>query len=317
MRPQGRSQLHGHARAWGLVALVGLRQAWLRLVPRCVERLADGPRSCRAVASAPTVPKMTARPPALAATTSAGPWCRSGGRLAGLGPQRGGLAAAALGDAGAACKGFFCASYSVVASVTRGLPGAAGQVSPTRGAGLPRPSAMAAAAGMAMRSSLSAAVDATAGRTAGLGEDNGRLMRAGPGTSRTATSVHHGHVRSPAVAPILIRRAHFMCCATPAPPTPAGEQARGHAGSVGEHVGHNGVRWRLPARPTARDRPIGDSDGEQAPRRRRVGAVRCHSTTVEESAQGASRALLEKGGEAPQATMIAQFHTSRGGRGIN
>jgi AhpD family alkylhydroperoxidase len=51
---------------------------------------------------------------------------------------------------------FLCALYRVVAAVTRCRPCALGKVSMTRGAGLTRPSSMAAAAGMAMRSSMRA-----------------------------------------------------------------------------------------------------------------------------------------------------------------
>src|SRR5262249_36356557 len=51
---------------------------------------------------------------------------------------------------------FFCALYSVVASVTRWLPCSQGKVSMTRCAGLTRPASIAAAAWMAISSSIRA-----------------------------------------------------------------------------------------------------------------------------------------------------------------
>jgi len=64
----------------------------------------------------------------------------------GLGPQCDDPAAGSLGDTFDALQGFFCALYSVVASVTRWLPCSQGKVSTTRWAGLTRPSSIAAAA---------------------------------------------------------------------------------------------------------------------------------------------------------------------------
>ena len=57
-----------------------------------------------------------------------------------------GLAPTSLRDAGHQFEGFFCALYSVVASVTRWLPCSHGKVSTTRWAGLTSPSSIAAAA---------------------------------------------------------------------------------------------------------------------------------------------------------------------------
>src|SRR5215510_10362085 len=67
-----------------------------------------------------------------------------------------GSAAARLRDVCDERKRFFCALYNVVASVTRWLPCSQGKVSMTRCAGLTSPSSMAAAAWMAISSSMSA-----------------------------------------------------------------------------------------------------------------------------------------------------------------
>src|SRR5437660_5614580 len=72
----------------------------------------------------------------------------------GLTRERCGSAVALLCDVCDEFEGFFCALYSVVASVTRWLPCSHGKVSMTRWAGLTRPASIAAAAWMAMSSSL-------------------------------------------------------------------------------------------------------------------------------------------------------------------
>jgi hypothetical protein len=74
----------------------------------------------------------------------------------GLPREARGVAAALLRDVFDELQGFFCALYSVVASVTRWLPGAEGKVSIRRWAGLTRPSARAAAAWRATNSSIRA-----------------------------------------------------------------------------------------------------------------------------------------------------------------
>ena len=72
----------------------------------------------------------------------------------GLARELGGPGAPLRGDVSNEGERFLGAVYRVVASVTRGLPGSLGKVSMTRGAGLTSPSSMAAAAGMALRSSI-------------------------------------------------------------------------------------------------------------------------------------------------------------------
>lgn len=129
MRTEGRSQLHGQALALGLVDLVGLCQEVLSPLPQGVDRLATGQElPC---GGAHQGHEDTALSPAVAAKTTHDRfellW-----QAVGLGPQLGGLAAASSGDAVDAFKGFFCALYRVVASVTRWLPCAAGKVSTTR-----------------------------------------------------------------------------------------------------------------------------------------------------------------------------------------
>jgi hypothetical protein len=74
----------------------------------------------------------------------------------GLGRQRRGSGGALLQDGLDEGEDFFGALYSVVASVTRWLPCADGKVAMRRGAGLTRPSSIAAAAWMATNSSLRA-----------------------------------------------------------------------------------------------------------------------------------------------------------------
>ena len=76
--------------------------------------------------------------------------------LLGLAREDRGTAAVFLRDGFDERKHFFCALYSVVASVTRWLPCSQGKVSMTRCAGLTSPSSMAAAAWMASNSSLRA-----------------------------------------------------------------------------------------------------------------------------------------------------------------
>jgi hypothetical protein len=70
--------------------------------------------------------------------------------------ERGGAGAALLGEVGDELEGGFGALYRGVAAVTRWLPWARGKVSMTRGAGLTRPSSIAAAAWMAIRASIRA-----------------------------------------------------------------------------------------------------------------------------------------------------------------
>ena len=129
MRTEGRSQLHGQALALGLVDIVGLRQELLSLLPKGVERLAEYQELLFGVAYQGH--DETALSPALAAKTTHDLFDLLL-QAVGLGPQLGSLAAASPGDAVDEFKGFFCALYSVVASVTRWLPCSAGKVSTTR-----------------------------------------------------------------------------------------------------------------------------------------------------------------------------------------
>ena len=129
MRTEGCSQLHGQTLALGLVDIVGLCQEWLSPLPQGVDRLAKGQELPFGVAHQGH--EDTALSPALAAKTTHDLF-QLLLQAVGLGPQLGGLAVASPGDATDEFKGFFCALYSVVASVTRWLPCSAGKVSTTR-----------------------------------------------------------------------------------------------------------------------------------------------------------------------------------------
>jgi hypothetical protein len=190
MRTAGRRQLHGEARAVGRGAIVRLRQAWLRLLPQGVDRRAECPALLVGVAYQGH--DETALSPAVAAHTTQDLVALLV-QAVGLGPQLGGLAAVARGEAVDAVKGVVCAVSHVVAAVTRGRPGAAGTGATTRGAGLISPAASAAAAWMARRASMSASSIRprtslrVAGRTTGAGaRDAGYARR--PPADITATS---------------------------------------------------------------------------------------------------------------------------------
>ena len=106
-------------------------------------------------------------------------------------------------------QGFFCALYSVVASVTRWLPCSHGKVSMTRWAGLTRPCFHGGRGLDGDEFIHECLVDAAPKLAEGLGEYKMRLRARGLVLPQ-ATGVHHGKVRAQAVADILIRPAQFV-----------------------------------------------------------------------------------------------------------
>ena len=166
-------------------------------------------------------------------------------------------------------KGFFCALYSVVASVTRWLPCSHGKVSMTRWAGLTRPSSIAAAAWMAISSSMSASSMRPRNSQRVSGSTKCACER-GAWYSLQATGIHHGKVGAQAVADILIRSAQFVFEQLQGQQHPDGNGASATRGALWESVGQNCARWRPPERPKGRYRPIGEWDGCQAQSRRRA-----------------------------------------------
>jgi hypothetical protein len=113
--------------------------------------------------------------------------------LPGLERQGGRVLEARPGDLCHEGEDFFGAWYSVVASVTRGGPWAAGKVSPTRWAGLTSPAAIAAAAWRAIRAALSASSRRPRHSAKGAGHtkcawEQGAWSALRPQASITATS---------------------------------------------------------------------------------------------------------------------------------